>query len=346
MTRLGRSGAETPVVRLDDNARTYDVARDGRSGTGRVQQVRLDRIDPSPFQVRLVFSDGEVEKLADSILANGLIHEPRARPHPTRPGRVELMPGEMRIRALSVLVERGQADAVLGRDAGGHWLVPLMVSEVDDARAEAIVAAENEDRTDLSAWEWARAYHARRERRKARGEPAGVRDVARSLGAGKAFQTVGEYLQVADALTLEVLLGAGVVSGGEPDHARLARLPLAALQRAARAASPAAAAERLLLELKKAGDRAAAEHLAARERALQPGGAGTGEAGFQVNIRQPLARLGARQAAAYLARIAPAVAALAKRVGGLEGADVDAIATELERAARTLRPRVHFTGPA
>jgi hypothetical protein len=340
VTRLGGRGrGEQPVVRLDDNALAYDVARDGRSGAGRVQQVRMDRIDPSPYQVRLVFPADEVEKLADSILANGLIHEPRARPHPSRAGRYELMPGEMRIRALERLAERRQADGVLGRDGEGHWLVALMVVEVDDERAEAIVAAENDDRTDLSAWEWAQAYQARRERRRERGQPAGVRDVAASLGGGKKFQTVGEYLQVADALTLEVLLGAGVVSGGEPDHARMARLPLAALQRVARAAgaSPTAGAERLLLELKKAGDRAAAEHLAGRERALQAGAGHAG--GFQVNIRQSLASLPPRQAAGYLARLAPAVAVLAERAAGLDAGEAGQVAALLEGAAATLRAR-------
>ena len=118
----------------------------------------------------------------------------------------------------------------------------------------------------------------------------------------------------------------------------MARLTLAALQRVARAAaaSPTAGAERLLLELKKAGDRVAAEHLAGRERALQAGAAPS--AGFQVNIRQPLASLAPRQAAGYLARLAPAVVVLAERAVGVEAAEADRIARILDGAARKLRP--------
>ncbi|MBD0321546.1 MAG: hypothetical protein ICV87_14515 [Gemmatimonadetes bacterium] len=57
--RLGKSGGAlaAPVVRLDDNVGTYDVRRDGRSGEGRVQNVRLDRVEASPFQVRRVFAE-------------------------------------------------------------------------------------------------------------------------------------------------------------------------------------------------------------------------------------------------------------------------------------------------
>lgn len=303
----------------------------------RVQHVRLDCIDPSPYQVRLVFPEDEIDALADSILAAGLIHEPRGRPHPTRAGRVELMPGEMRVRALERLVQRGQAAGVLQRDQDGQWLVPVVLAEVDDERAERMVASENADRSDLSAWEWARAYAARRERRRERGLGAGVRDVAASAGSGKKFQTVGEYLQVADALTMEVLLAAGVVKEGAPDHARLARLPLAALRRVARAAgaSATAAAERLLRELSRAGDSAAAERLAERERVLQPP-AEPGEAGFQLNIRQPLASVASRQAARYLSRLASVVEVLAGRAE-LEAREAERVAAILEAAARAVR---------
>ena len=136
--RLGRGvGGEKPAVRLDQNVLSYDAQRDGRSGEGRVQQVRIDRVEPSPYQVRRVFPEREIEELAESIRANGLIHEPRGRPHPDRPGWVQLMPGEMRLRALHRLIERGEAEGFLQRDGDGTWLVPIQVEPVDDDRAEA-----------------------------------------------------------------------------------------------------------------------------------------------------------------------------------------------------------------
>lgn len=330
----GRRGAPPPV-RLDDNAETYDAARDGRGAEGALRRVSLDRIAPSRFQVRLVFPEAEVDALADSILANGMIHEPRARPHPERPGWVELMPGEMRVRALHRLVERGEADAVLAPDGEGGWLVPVRLEETDDARAAAMVFGENYDRTDLSPWEWAVALGRRRARMRARGEPAGVRDVAASVGK-RAYQRVGEYLQVADALGPEVLAGAGASTDGEPHHGRLARLPLAALLRVARAAArgPTAGAQRLLAELRAGGDPAAAALLRAREVALS-GGACTG--GFQLNIRQPLDQVAPPQAAGYLARIVPAVRVLAARAAGHPVPETPRLAEGLEAAAAALR---------
>lgn len=338
---LGRGGrGDQPRVRLDDNVGTYDASRDGRSGEGRVQDVRLDRVETSPFQVRLVFSPVEIERLADSILANGLIHEPRARPHPEKPGWVELMPGEMRVRALQRLVERGEAEAVLRRDAGGNWLIPVRVEPTDDDRADAMVFGENFDRTDLSAWEWAVAFQRRRDRMRERGHPSGVRDVAASMGK-KAFQSVGEYLQVADALGLEVLLGAGVVTGGQPDHERLARLSLAALLRVARQAQggPTPGAQALLGELRKAGDETAAVVMAGREQAFRGDrGRGAENSGLQINIRQALGELGPGQARRYLHRLTPAIAVLARRAAGGDAAEMAAFAAQLIEAAGVLRP--------
>lgn len=338
--RLGRTspGSERPAIRLDDNVESYDVLRDGRSGEGRIQQVRLDHIEASPFQVRRVFPEREIEELAESIRAHGLIHEPKARPHPTRPGWVELMPGEMRVRALKRLVERGEAEGVLSRDVGGEWLIPIKVETVEDDRAEAIVLSENLDRSDLSAWEWALAWQQRRESLKRRSQPATVRDVAASLG--KKYQTVGEYLRVADSVSSEVLLAAGVVSGSEPDHKRMALLPLASLLRVARAADagPRSAAETLLLELKRAGDSTAAARLGemqARARAER-----LGHSGFQINIRQALAEVAPRQAARYLARMAPALDVLAGRAASdLDAVEADELARSLESAAARLRAR-------
>jgi ParB-like chromosome segregation protein Spo0J len=335
----GRGGA-APRVRLDDNLGSYDVARDGRSGHGRLQEVRLDRIVPSRFQVRLVFPEAEIDRLAGSVLANGLIHEPRARPHPDRPGWIELMPGEMRIRALHRLVERGEADGVLSRDADGNWLVQVRLEPTDDERADAMVFGENFDRVDLSPWEWAVGFQRRRDRLRERGLPSTVRDVAAAMHK-KAYQTVGEYLQVADGLTLEVLVGAGLVTGAEPEHARLARLSLAALLRAARATSrgPMAGVQCLLSELRRSGDAAAAELIARREQALAGAATGRERAGLQLNIRQALAEVTPRNAVHYLRRLAPAVGVLAQRAASASVEERCAIADELEAVAAALRRR-------
>jgi hypothetical protein len=204
-----------------------------------------------------------------------------------------------------------------------------------------MVFGENFDRTDLSAWEWAIAFRRRRDRLRERGEPSAVRDVAASMG-GRPFQTVGEYLMVADALSPEVLAGADLVSGGEVEHARLARVPLAGLLRAARAAAqgPSAAAHALLTELRRTGDARAAAVLATRTERLEGGHAGDPTRGLQLNIRQPLDGLPPRSAAAYLARLGPAVQVLASRAAPLGSqVEMQSVAAALERASSILRGR-------
>jgi len=239
-------------------------------------------------------------------------------------------------------VERGQAARVLRRGPEEEWLAPVILRREEDDRAEATVFAENDERSDLSAWEVALAWLARRDRRRARNLPVGVRDLAAAFG--KKHQTVAPYLAAAEAITAEVLAAAALAgTNGQPQHERLARLPLAALQRVTRAAAggTTAAAERLLRELSKCGDPDASTLLVARARALRGGeDSARGTAGFQVNIRQPLATVPPRQAAAYLARLTPAVAALCARAAALEGSDGDTLSTladTLGEAAGTLR---------
>jgi ParB-like chromosome segregation protein Spo0J len=312
------------------------------SGTGgRTTWVRLDRIDACPFQVRRVFPPEKIRGLADSILATGLIHPPHVRPHPARGGWVQLMPGEMRVRAFRLLVDRGEAARVLRRGSEGEWLAPVVVRSEDDDRAEATVFAENDERSDLSPWEVALAWQARRDRRRERGLPVGVRDLASAYA--KKHQTVAPYLAVAEAVTAQVLAAADLTGAdGGPNHERLAQLPLAALQRVARAgkAGSTAAAERLLRELSKCGDAEASALLVSRARALRgTDDAGSG-AGFQVNIRQPLSAIPPRQAVAYLTRLAPAVTTLCMRAATVDGSDtaeIAAVADALGQAALLLR---------
>ena len=313
--RLGGAKGSTPLVRredLDDNLASYRPDADARSAEERIQLVRIDRIEPSPFQVRRVFPEREIEELADSIRDTGLIHQPKGRPHPSKAGWVELMPGELRLRALQRLVERGEADAVLKRDGEGKWLAPIIMVTVDDERAEAIVFTENEARTDLSPWEWALAWQQRRDRRKERGQPATVRDVA--AAHHKPHTTVGEYLRVADALSVEVLEAAGVRINGALDHGRMAKLPFMALK-------GVAAVERLEKP---------------RSASRLPGGAG--KQSFQINIRRPLPELTPAQAGHYLERISTALPILAERASAeLGGQSADDLAEVLEAAARVLR---------
>jgi ParB-like chromosome segregation protein Spo0J len=334
--------AQVPLVgreELDDNIATYRLDADGRSVEERVQYVPLDRIRASPFQIRRVFPEPEIEALADSIRDTGLVHPPKGRPHPSEPGLVELMPGELRLRALTRLVERDEAEDILKRDANGGWLAPVVVVTVDDERAESMVFAENEARTDLSPWEWALAWQQRRDRRRERGQPASVRDVAEAHN--KPHATVGEYLRVADVISPEVLAAAGVVTASGADHGRMARLPFAALKGIAEMANESfdAVVARLVQELRWAGDNPAREQLQSRKAATSASPARAKQS-FQINIRRPLPELRPEQAAHYLGRISGALPVLAQRAAEeIAEAEAQRLAEVLEETARLLRRR-------
>ncbi len=340
--RLG--GKAEIALRPDDNIASYNAATDARSEHATVRYVPIERILPSRFQMRRVFAPEAVRELADSIAREGLIHEPRVRAHPEKPGFYELLPGERRVRALALLAEEGRGEDFLRRDADGTVRVPVMVDEVDDDRARMMVIAENLGREDLSAWEEALSYLEIQRWLEGKGELSGVRRVAK-LVPHRTWQTIGKYIAAARGITIDVLSAAGVVNEGAPDHDRLARLDLAPLARVADAAASDAqkAADLLLQELAYAEDAVAKRHLQeqrkqisrAPRRAIPPAARA-----FQINTRRPLGELAPAQAAHYLGRIAPAVGVLVERAGtGLSDEEAASLASQLEESAKRLRKR-------
>lgn len=119
---------------------------------------------------------------------------------------------------------------------------------------------------------------------------------------------IGEYLRVADAITPELLAHAGVMAQGlEP------------------------AAQRLLQELHKVGDRAARDRLQEGEKSAR-------RMSFQINIRRPLRKLSPRQAIHYLGRISMALPVLAERAAEeMATPDARELAERLETVAKRLR---------
>lgn len=342
--RLRIGGKAEIALRPDDNIASYNAETDARTEHQTVRYIPIDRVLPSRFQMRRVFTAAAVRDLADSIEREGLIHEPRVRPHPEKPGYYELLPGERRVRALTLLAEEGRGEAVLRRDPDGTVRMPVMVEEVDDDRARMMVVAENLGREDLSAWEEALSYVEIQRWLEDRGELSGVRRVG-ELVPNRTWQTVAKYLAVARGITMEVLSAAGVVHGGEPDHERLCALDLAPLSRVATTAEsdPRRAADLLLGELAQAGDLAAQrvlrdqrEQAARAPRHTVP----AGERPFQINTRRPLNQLAPDQAAHYLGRIAPALGVLVEQAGGgLSDQAARTLAAQLEASASRLRAR-------
>ena len=102
--------------------------------------VDLDLIDPNPWQPRAHLNPEHVHDLKVSILAVGLLDEPRAR---EKEGRYELAYGHTRVEALR------------GLHATGQWgpTVTLKVSPHTDEDMAYMAMEENRSRKDLTAAE-------------------------------------------------------------------------------------------------------------------------------------------------------------------------------------------------
>jgi len=104
------------------------------------REIRVDRIQPNPFQPRDNFEDSALAALADSIRQNGLLQ-----PLVVRPAGEgwELVAGERRWRALQRL---------------GWERVPAVVRELRDEQMLVLSLVENLERESLSALEEALGY--------------------------------------------------------------------------------------------------------------------------------------------------------------------------------------------
>lgn len=304
-----RAKAKDLSITLDDgNIETYDPIQDGRTESDRTRRLPLDRILPSRYQSRRVFASAKIAELADDIARNGLIHPPTARPHPENPGYYELAPGERRLRALQRLADEGTPTSAITFDHDQRPLVPIHVRPFTDAEAIELVMAENNQREDLSPWEWALSVHDYKTNREALGESGSVRALSTSTGIDR--QTIADYLRIASIPT-STFTQAKVTAKGEPDHHRLASLSRAALLRIADANNEAGSVRALLTELKRTGDQNASAALADLSQPVKKKSAARSH--FQVNIRDDLGSLSPPRAQHYLAKLIPAVSVLAER---------------------------------
>ncbi|MBZ8135064.1 ParB/RepB/Spo0J family partition protein [Afifella sp. IM 167] len=105
----------------------------------------LASIHPNPRNPRRDFSGEELEDLAASIRAHGLVQPVVVRPKPDTPGEYEIIAGERRWRASQM--------------AGIHE-VPITVLEVSDREALELAIVENVQRSDLNPLEEAQGYQA------------------------------------------------------------------------------------------------------------------------------------------------------------------------------------------
>jgi ParB family chromosome partitioning protein len=119
------------------------------STTTGLEQVRLDRIDPSPFQPRRDFPEDALAELANSIRASGVVQPILLRRSAQAGDRYQLVVGERRWRASRL---------------AGLETVPAIIRDLSDQDALELALTENLLRQDLNPLEVARAYQALQEK--------------------------------------------------------------------------------------------------------------------------------------------------------------------------------------
>jgi len=108
------------------------------------RQLPIGQLEPSPLQPRRHFDAEELEALAESIRANGILQPILVRRHPSKPDVHEIVAGERRWRAAQL--------------AKLHD-VPVIVRDLANREVLELALVENLQRHDLSALEEAEGYH-------------------------------------------------------------------------------------------------------------------------------------------------------------------------------------------
>src|SRR5271163_2674757 len=109
--------------------------------TGKPREIPVERIERNPFQTRTRFDEQQLEELAASIAATGVVQPILVRPLPG--DRYQLIAGERRW---------------LASQRVGKATIPAMVRSVSDEQAMEITIVENLQRADLNPMEQARAF--------------------------------------------------------------------------------------------------------------------------------------------------------------------------------------------
>jgi ParB family chromosome partitioning protein len=108
-------------------------------------EIAIDRIVPNPKQPRRTFGEQELQELAESIRAKGVLQPILVRPDPSNPEMYEIIAGERRWRAAR---------------RAGLAAIPAVVRPMDDREVLEIAIIENVQRADLNPVEEAEAYKA------------------------------------------------------------------------------------------------------------------------------------------------------------------------------------------
>lgn len=272
-------------------------------GGERIVNVSVNRIDRSPYQVRVDFDAGQLEAFAEDVKTIGLNHPVTLRAKPD--GRYELVAGERRWLAV--------------RAAGREYIL-ARIRELDEFDAHLVGVSENNQRANLSPWESVLEAFELRRHAVANGRPHAQRDLARYLGRN--VTTVNQQLAIAGAITVDLLASANVDARdvGHLSHEALHRI--ARLESADRARALADAVRR---RVKNGAARVAARGAGKHDSSTQAEEDGDRwtslweRGGFHVHIRKPLRDVEPAEARKYLDDLLPGICGLAARAAKADG---------------------------
>ncbi len=114
-----------------------------RPPEGEQRMIDVDRLRGGKLNPRKDFRDEELQDLANSIRAKGLVQPIIARPDPMVADQYEIVAGERRWRAAQI--------------AGVHR-VPVIIRDLDDREVLELAIIENVQRSDLNAIEEGQGY--------------------------------------------------------------------------------------------------------------------------------------------------------------------------------------------
>ena len=133
-TSAQESPLPIPIAEIDHNILSNNDLRYS------LREIKVDEIQPNPYQVRFIWNEQELAELAQSIKANGVIQPIIVRPMGSG---YQLIAGERRWRAAKL---------------AGLQTVPAIVRPVKDDELLELALVENIHRADLNPIERANAY--------------------------------------------------------------------------------------------------------------------------------------------------------------------------------------------
>ena len=140
--------------------------------TGKPMEIPVDQIDRNPYQTRSHFEEKQMEELAASITANGVVQPILVRPQAN--GRYQLIAGERRW---------------LASKRAGKATVPAILRQVSNEQTMEITIIENLQRADLDPIEQARAFDRL-------GREFGMTQDQISIRTGKDRATISNFVRL------------------------------------------------------------------------------------------------------------------------------------------------------